>query len=122
PTFQDLPMFSMTRKPLALALIAALPLCACQPASQQVDVDAAPIAPTAATTTFDLSSLKAGEVRFNVADLDPGIAACDDFNGHVNGAWLAANPVPSDRTTWGSFETLGERSLEVQHRLAEAAA
>ncbi|MGH8499275.1 MAG: M13 family metallopeptidase, partial [Methylococcales bacterium] len=44
-----------------------------------------------------------------------------DLNKHVNGKWLAANPVPNDRTTWGSFEMLGERSLAVQKQIVEAA-
>ena len=49
-------------------------------------------------------------------------AVCQDLNAHVNGKWLAANPVPADKTTWGSFEMLGERSLAVQKQIIEAAA
>ncbi len=59
---------------------------------------------------------------FNVADLDPAVSACTDLNKFVNGKWLSANAVPSDRTTWGSFEMLGERSLAVQKQIVEAAA
>ncbi len=55
-------------------------------------------------------------------DLDPSVSACTDLNAFVNGKWLAANPVPADRTTWGSFEILGERSLAIQHKLVQAAA
>ena len=40
----------------------------------------------------------------------------------MNSKWLAANPVPADRTTWGAFPALGERSLHVQHEIAKAAA
>jgi len=58
---------------------------------------------------------------FNAADLDSATPICSDLNKHVNGKWLAANPVPSDRTTWGSFEMLGERSLAVQKQIVEAA-
>lgn len=47
---------------------------------------------------------------FNVADLDTSKNACMDFAGFVNGKWLAANPVPGDKTSWGSFEMLDERS------------
>lgn len=114
-------MFPIARKPLALALAAVLPLCACQPASQDVAAPAATPTPATQAASIDLSALATQEVRFLASDLDPAIAACDDFNGHVNRKWLAANPVPSDRTTWGSFETLAERSLEIQRKLAEAA-
>jgi len=58
----------------------------------------------------------------DVDQLDSSIGACENLNQFVNGKWLAANPVPADRTTWGSFEILQERSLEVQHEILEAAA
>jgi putative endopeptidase len=56
------------------------------------------------------------------AQFDTSIGACDDINQFVNGKWLAANPVPADRTTWGSFEILQEESLKVQHGILESAA
>ena len=31
----------------------------------------------------------------------PAKNACTDFDGYVNGKWLAANPIPGDRTTLG---------------------
>ncbi len=59
---------------------------------------------------------------FSVADIDTAANACADLNAFVNGKWLAANPVPADRTTWGSFEMLGEHSLVVQRNIVEKAA
>jgi putative endopeptidase len=61
-------------------------------------------------------------LRWTLADLDPAVSACTDLADHANKKWEAANPVPSDRATWGAFETLVERSLAVQHQLAEQAA
>lgn len=120
-------MFPTNRKPLALALALALPLTACQTATQEsAPANPAPASTPAATPApdhlIDLATLSTPEVRFAASDLDPSIQACQDFNAYVNGKWLASNPVPSDRTSWGSFEVLAERSLEIQHRLAEAAA
>ncbi len=60
--------------------------------------------------------------RFQVADLDTSKNACTDFTGYANGKWLAANPIPGDRTSWGAFEMLDERSTAVQRQLAEQAA
>jgi putative endopeptidase len=60
--------------------------------------------------------------QFKATDLDAAKNACTDFNGFVNGRWLAANAIPGDRTSWGAFEMLGERSLAVQQQLAEQAA
>lgn len=59
---------------------------------------------------------------FNVGDLDHSIDACDDFAGHANARFLAANPVPADRTSWGTFEMLEQRSKQIQKQLAEQAA
>jgi putative endopeptidase len=61
-------------------------------------------------------------IRFDKAQIDGDVAVCTDLNQYVNKKWLAANPIPGDRVTWGSFEVLGERSLQVQAELAAAAA
>ncbi len=44
----------------------------------------------------------------------PPRTPCVDFTGYVNGKWLAANKIPGDRTSWGAFEMLDERSTAVQ--------
>jgi putative endopeptidase len=59
---------------------------------------------------------------FQPSDIDARVDACTDFNAYVNAKWLAANPVPSDRSTWGTFEQLDEASLATQRELVEAAA
>jgi putative endopeptidase len=59
---------------------------------------------------------------FNVADLDRDISPCTDFNGFVNAKWVAANPIPADRTRWGAFDELREHSLETQRAIVEKAA
>ncbi len=59
---------------------------------------------------------------FNVQEIDSTINACSDFNGFVNAKWIAANPIPADRTRWGSFDALREASLNVQHKIVEDAA
>ncbi len=109
-------------KPLSLALAVTVALAACQKTeAPAADVAATPAAEPA-KPALDLSTLKTPIIAFNAADLDPNIAACADLGAHVNGKWLTANPVPADRTTWGSFELLGERSLEIQHSLVETLA
>src|SRR3546814_8636744 len=55
--------------------------------------------------------------RFELADLDSSMNACVDLNAYANGKWLAANPVPGDRTSWGAFEMLNrseEHTSELQ--------
>jgi len=59
---------------------------------------------------------------FNIQDLNSKIDPCSDFNGFVNAKWVAANPIPADRTRWGSFDALREDSLKAQRIIVEAAA
>jgi putative endopeptidase len=55
-------------------------------------------------------------------ELDRKISACADLNGFVNTSWIAANPIPPDRTRWGTYDQLAEKSLDTQHEIAEGAA
>ena len=107
-------------KPLALAFSITVALAACQPSEAPPEATAAAV--EAPKLTIDLAKVAQQPISLQVADLDTSIQACQDFNGFVNSKWLAANPVPGDRTTWGAFAALGERSLQVQHELAKAAA
>lgn len=78
---------------------------------------------TAAQPSFVLDEASLPPVnRFQPSDLDDTINACVDFAGYVNAKFLAANPVPADRTNWGAFEMLDERSTAIQHQLAQHAA
>ncbi|GAA0703710.1 peptidase [Dyella marensis] len=60
--------------------------------------------------------------NLDIKELDKKIAPCADFNGFVNAKWVAAHPIPPDRTRWGSFDALREDSLSAQRTIAEAAA
>ena len=110
-----------SRKPqillLSLAVTAVLAACS----KSEAPTAATPAADSAPRLTLDESQLP-GVNRFDIADLDSSKNACTDFAGYANGKWLAANAIPSDRTSWGAFEMLAERSTAVQRQLAEQAA
>ena len=105
---------------LMLSLAIAASLAACK------KDDAAPAAADPATQAAPALTLDESKLppfnQFKATDLDASKNACADFSGHVNGKWLAANAIPGDRTSWGAFEMLGERSLAVQQQLVEQAA
>ncbi|HRF82929.1 MAG TPA: M13 family metallopeptidase [Pseudoxanthomonas sp.] len=101
---------SLAHLTLAVAVAAALSACG----KTESPATAAHTAPK-----FDLSKVDVPSAAFKVADLDPSASACDDLNAYVNSKWLAANPVPGDRTSWGSFEVLGERSQQIQRAIVE---
>jgi putative endopeptidase len=102
---------------LAIAITAALGAC-----KQPDKAAAAPAAGATASATpvihIDESTLTKLP-HFDAADLDANTPVCTDLNAHVNGKWLAANPIPADKTSWGNFNMLGDRSLEVQKQIVE---
>ncbi|MEN1940280.1 M13-type metalloendopeptidase [Luteimonas sp. MJ246] len=104
---------------LSLAVATAVAGCQRDAATETAAVDAPPAA--AAAFTLDESTLP-GVNSFKASDFDANGNACTDFGAYVNGTWLAANPVPGDRTSWGAFEMLDERSQAIQRQLADQAA
>ena len=100
---------------LSLAVTTALSACSGEKAPA-----AAPEAPKveAAAPATELPPL----AGFKISDLDTSKNACTNLGDFVNSKWLAANPVPGDKTTWGSFEMLDERSEAASKVLVEAAA
>ena len=58
----------------------------------------------------------------DTAFFDDAVAAADDFYRHVNGGWIAANPVPPEYGSWGPPQIVHTRNQEILHRLLEEAA
>ncbi len=110
-----------TPKILLLSLSITAALAACQKPADTAAAGEPAKAEAAAAYTLDESKLPPMN-HFQASDLDPTKSACTDFGGYVNGKWLAANPIPGDRSSWGAFEMLAERSLAVQRQLADQAA
>jgi putative endopeptidase len=68
------------------------------------------------------AAIGATQSSFDVSELDRKLDPCSDFNAFVNAKWVAANPIPADRTRWGAFDQLREHSLQTQRAIAEKAA
>ena len=107
-----------TPKILFLSLAVTAALSACKQPEAGADAKAPADAPK---LTLDESKLPPFN-QFKAENLDASKNVCTDFGGYANGKFLAANPVPGDRTSWGAFEMLDERSNAVQQQLAEKAA
>jgi putative endopeptidase len=86
----------------AIALAAATAPALAQDAPAQSNV-AAPAASTAPTMTF-------GTWGVDTTQIDPALTPGDDFNAYVNARWMAANEIPADRTRYGAFDMLREKS------------
>ena len=114
------PVIATKPKLLLLSLAVTVALAACDRDAATADTEA-PAADAGTALTLDESTLP--PVNRLLADqIDTSKDACTDFAGYVNGKWLAANEIPGDRTSWGAFEMLDERSTAVQRQLAEQAA
>ncbi|HEX7614963.1 MAG TPA: M13 family metallopeptidase, partial [Thermoanaerobaculia bacterium] len=53
------------------------------------------------------------------ADFDKAAKPCEDFYQFANGAWLAAHPIPSDRSRYGSFDALSDRNRDVVRKILD---
>ncbi len=101
---------SISFRQLAALALTALLTGACATAESDRD--------TQVQYTLDESTLPPVN-RFQLTDLDASTDVCVDLGAYVNAKWLAANTIPADRTSWGAFAMLDERSLAVRHQLAE---
>ena len=55
------------------------------------------------------SQKSTAKVQFSADMLDKTVDPCNDFYAYACSKWQAANPIPSDRPTWGRFNELSER-------------
>ena len=114
---------ALPRLTLALAVAAVLTGCPEQDAATGANTTATTSQAPAADAGYKLDESKLPPMNsFKASDIDASGNACADFGSYINKTWLAANPIPGDRTSWGAFEMLDERSTAVQHQLAEQAA
>ena len=44
--------------------------------------------------------------------MDTSVRPQDDFYNYVNGGWMKTAVIPSDKSTWGSFQELREKTDE----------
>ncbi|KAF9532319.1 hypothetical protein CPB83DRAFT_847643 [Crepidotus variabilis] len=55
-----------------------------------------------------------------LSSLDPSKDPCDDFYDFANGAWLNANPLPADKSSFGQFEHLAQQNKQVIQKILES--
>src|SRR5262245_9704023 len=68
------------------------------------------------------ASLFAQTKPFDPARMDTSTLACDNFFQYVNGGWLKTTEIPADRASFGSFEMLRDRNIDILHDILEKAA
>ena len=58
----------------------------------------------------ELPTMDFGDWGVGLSGIDRSVDPGDDFNGYVNGLWVAQNEIPADRQRFGAFDILGEKS------------
>ena len=115
----------MNRIPYVAFAISAL-LCGLTTAcTQSHNTAPAPVAsaPAPAAPSPQPARAQIGAFGLDLAAGDATIAAGDNFYLHASGAWLKANPIPPDRTRWGTFDLLRvDAETEVRAIVDELAA
>ena len=63
-------------------------------------------------TSVTAQNTKPKEPGINVSYMNTKISPTEDFFRYVNGTWLDKTEIPSDRTSWGSFNELRQKTDE----------
>jgi putative endopeptidase len=97
------------------ALLTVTTALAAQPVTPTANL---PVAPAAATTPL-VPALRSG---IDLASFDKRVRPQDDFYRFAGGGWLASNPLPADRSAFGSFDRLQDQAEAEVKAVVEAAA
>jgi len=108
----------------AITLLATFTLVACgqQDAGQTQNPEIQSENKTSATATKTTEgSPELGSFGITLADIDENTKPGDDFFEHVGGKWMERFEIPSDRSSYGSFTVLAERSETRVRKIIEDA-
>lgn len=95
-----------------------------EPAVENPDVDIVDVVEKTMTETKEVVAPSAVLGTFGIATefIDSSVAPGDDFFQHVNGGWLDQTEIPSDRSRYGAFSILRDRSEVRVRDIIETAA
>ena len=76
----------------------------------------------AASSPMAQTAAKQSGRGIDLSYMETPVKPCQDFYQYANGHWLANNPIPADRSSWGAGSELFEKNQVVLHEILEAAA
>jgi putative endopeptidase len=68
------------------------------------------------------TSTSGHEKAFDPGSMNISVKPGDDFYGYVEGAWIKSHPVPADKSRYGEFEIVDDRTYDRVKRIVESAA
>lgn len=75
---------------------------------------------TAGIVVAVLNGQNASRSGIHPEEMDQACKPCTDFWRYVNGAWIDKNPIPSNRSSWGTMSLLDESNRERMRTILEA--
>ncbi len=117
-------MYKRLNLTLAAGVIAALTLAACQQGEQGEQEENAVTATSEAVAepkvasreNHDAAELGSG---IDMSDFDTSVRPQDDLYAYANGKWVEKTELPADRSRWGTFHVLHEKSQDDIRNLVE---
>jgi putative endopeptidase len=110
----------MIRHFLSAASVVALAACASTAPVETAKAPAAAEAPAAAVIAKPKPEL--GTWGFDLAGKDTSVKPGDSFYRYANGTWVKNTPIPEDKSNYGMFTALADRSDARTREIIEAAA
>ena len=83
---------------------------------------AAPVAPVEATPAVEAPRPTYGTFGFDEAGMDKSISPGDNFYLYANGTWAKDTPIPADKSNYGAFNLLQDKSQADTRSIIEGAA
>ncbi|NNC38445.1 MAG: M13 family metallopeptidase [Hyphomonadaceae bacterium] len=96
--------------PSLLALTFAAGLSACAPSEKTGEAFAEPVTKTAEVKTEAKPEL--GSFGVDIAGMDTSVKPGDNFFKYVSGTWMKNTEIPADKSNYGAFTKLADRSEE----------
>ncbi|HEY4492722.1 MAG TPA: M13 family metallopeptidase, partial [Acidobacteriota bacterium] len=71
---------------------------------------------------FAALTAEQGDHGIDVKAMNTTVNPCEDFYQFAGGNWMSNNPIPADRSSWGTGAELQERNLQTLHEILEETA